>query len=294
MRRLEQRVERQFDGLTVKSVLQRQMQLSDSLISRLKRRENGIVLNGIKVYTNAKVMAEDVISVEIGDDPETSKAEPMKMPVKVLWEDEDIVIIDKPAGIAVHQSTRDPQELTLENAFSAYLKDDEFFHPVSRLDRGTTGIMTVAKNGYMHERLKRLFHTKYFRREYLGIAAGHVLPEEGMINLNIGLEEGSVYKHAVRKDGAESLTEYCTLLHSGNYTLLRLVPHTGRTHQLRLHMSAIGYPLVGDWLYGTGDDCLFARPALHSAELWLTHPLTGEEIHLSAPMPEDMQGLLNG
>jgi len=293
LRRLEQRVEQRFDGLTVKSVLKQQLQLSDSLISRLKRREEGIVLNGKRVYTNAKVTAGDAISAEIGDDPATPKACPMSLPLKVLWEDEDIVIFDKPAGIAVHQSTRDPREITLENAFSAYLKEDEFFHPVSRLDRGTTGIMTVAKNGYMHERLKRLFHTAYFRREYIGIAVGRVLPAEGMINLPIGLEEGSVYKHAVRSDGAESLTEYHTLLHSGNYTLLRLIPHTGRTHQLRLHMSAIGHPLAGDWLYGRGDSCELSRPALHSAELWLKHPLTGEEIHLFSPVPEDMQGLMN-
>lgn len=294
MRKLEYTVEPEYDGLTVKSVLTRQLCLSDSLISRLKRRDTGIMLNGVKVYTTARVKAGDVLTAEIGDDPATPKAVPMQAALKVLWEDEDIVIIDKSAGIAVHQSTRDPQELTLENAFSAYLKEGEFFHPVSRLDRGTTGIMTVAKNGYMHQRLKQLFHTDSFRREYLGIAVGHVLPESGKIDLPIGLEEGSVYKHAIRADGAASLTEYSTILHTEEYTLLRLIPHTGRTHQLRLHMSALGFPLAGDWLYGNGEDATIQRPALHSAELWLVHPLTGEKIHLRAPLPEDMQSLIKG
>ncbi len=278
-------------GRRVESLLKNEFAMSDSFISRLKSRPLGITLNGHKAYTTAVVKTGDILTAEIGDPVNYPRAVPMAAELSVPWQDDFIAIIDKAAGIAVHQSTRDPYELTLENAFAANFPAGENFHPVSRLDRGTTGLMTVAKSGYMHERLKRLLHTDCFRREYLGIAVGHVYPPEGRIELPIGMEEGSTYKHTVRPDGAPSLTEYRTLATYGNYTLLRLIPHTGRTHQLRLHMAALGYPLAGDWLYGEKHQDI-DRPALHSAELWLVHPVSGEEINLVSPMPEDMKRLL--
>lgn len=278
-------------GSSVKSLLKREAAMSDSFISRLKRRPLGITLNGQKVYTTAVVREGDVLTAEIGDVEDYPRAVPMAESLAVPWQDDYIAIIDKAAGIAVHQSTRHPTELTLENAFAAQFPKGENFHPVSRLDRGTTGLMTVAKSGYMHERIKRLLHTEHFRREYIGIAMGKVIPSEGRIELPIGMAAGSAYKRAVRDDGICSLTEYETLGNYGNYTLLRLVPHTGRTHQLRLHMAAIGYPLAGDWLYGERSEEI-DRPALHSAELWLTHPISGERIHLLSKMPQDMKKLI--
>lgn len=136
-----------------------------------------------------------------------------------------------------------------------------------------------------------MLHSPGFRREYRGIAAGAVEPPVGAVTLPIGLADDSTYQRAVRPDGAPSRTEYASLAQANGFTLLRLVPCTGRTHQLRVHMAALGFPLAGDWLYGTQDPRI-ARPALHSYELWLTHPLTAEALHLIAPLPEDMAGLL--
>ena len=291
MQRMNVIITAQLAGRRVESLLKNEFAMSGSYISALKRRPAGILLNGQKAYTTAIVKEGDVLSAEIADPEGSSRALPMEAELNIPWQDEYLAVIDKAAGMAVHRSTRDPHELTLENAFVAHFPPGENFHPVSRLDRGTTGLMTVAKSGYMHERLKRLLHTEHFSREYLGIALGKVYPAEGRIELPIGMEEGSTYKRAVRRDGAYSLTVYSTIEVNSGYTLLRLIPHTGRTHQLRLHMAAIGHPLAGDWLYGQRQPEI-QRPALHSAELKLRHPITGESIQLHSSLPEDMKKLM--
>ena len=291
MRALTLVIEEHQSGRTIKSLLAGELRLSESLIRRIKLRETGILLNGERAFTTAIVHPGDVLTAEIGDAPDAPRPRPMSAPLTVLYEDQDIFILNKPAGIAVHQSDRDPEELTLENALSAYLPPDCIPHPVSRLDRGTTGIITFAKNGYMHELLRRMLHTPGFEREYRGVAAGIVRPAKGEITLPIGFAEGSTYQRAVQPGGAPSRTEYEVLAYANGVTLLRLIPHTGRTHQLRVHMAALGFPLVGDWLYGTRD-VRIARPALHSFALRLTHPLTGEQLRLEAPLPEDMAALL--
>ncbi len=291
MRTLTYPVKTDDEGRTVLSILRRELACSDSHISRLKRREEGILLDGMRCYVTARVSAGNVLAVEIGDLPD-GHIVPMAYPLNVVYEDEDLLIIDKPAGISVHQSTRDPEELTLENAVCHYLGGCISPHPVSRLDRGTSGLMAFAKNGYVHERLRRQMHTEGYARTYLGIAVGRVAPPDGVIELPIGMAEGSTYQRAIVPDGQSARTEYESLATNERFTLLRLVPRTGRTHQLRLHMSAIGYPLAGDWLYGAENRALIARPALHSYELTLTHPITSERIHLTAELPEDMRRMI--
>jgi len=279
------------EGRTVLSILRREFLCSESHISRLKRRETGLLLNSARCYVTARVGAGDLLSVEIGDLPDDHIV-PLEYPLDVVYEDVDLLIIDKPAGISVHQSTRDPAELTLENAVCYYLGGGINPHPVSRLDRGTSGLMTFAKSGYLHERLRRQMHTEDYARVYLGVAVGRVYPPDGVIELPIGMAEGSTFQRAIVPEGQQARTEYSALAANERFTLLRLVPRTGRTHQLRLHLSAIGYPLAGDWLYGAEDRELIARPALHSYELSLKHPITGNRIHLTADLPEDMRRLI--
>lgn len=294
MRTLTRTISEAEAGRTVESVLTNEFALSKSLIRRLKRRETGILLNGARAYTTARVRAGDVLSAEIGD-AAANAVRPINMPLAIVYEDEDLLVIDKPAGLAVHP-TQDPDEATLEHALAAYLQPDEGVHPVSRLDRGTTGLMAVAKNGYMHELLRRRLHTDAYFREYRGICVGELVPRAGQIDLPIGFAEGSRYRRAVTPDGAPSSTGYETLAAwpapEGTLSLLRLLPHTGRTHQLRVHLSATGHPLLGDWLYGTEAPERIARPALHSSVLRFVHPLTGAVIDLSSPLPPDMAALL--
>ena len=280
------------DGRTVLSLIKQELVCSASHISRLKQREEGISLNGARCYVTARVNAGDVLSVEIGDLPD-GHIVPMAFPLDVRYEDEDLLILNKPAGISVHQSTRDPGEITLENAICHYLGGRISPHPVSRLDRGTSGLIAFAKSGYIHERLRRMMHTSDYARVYLGISCGRVSPARGEILLPIGMAEGSTYQRAVCEGGQIARTEYETLASNDRFTLLRLIPHTGRTHQLRLHMAAVGYPLAGDWLYGAEDRALIARPALHSHQLTMMHPITGEPIRLTAELPEDMKRLID-
>jgi len=279
-------------GRTAESILKNEFEMAKARISHLKRTERGLLCNGERIYTTVRVQAGDLLSVQIGDDPPQPTAAPVPIPLDIVYEDAYLLVINKPAPLPV-QPTRREDEVSLEHGLAAYLKNGDVAHPASRLDKCTTGLMTVAKNGYTHELLRRRMHSDGFRKEYRGIAVGHVTPAHGHIRLPIGFYEGSSYQRAIRDDGAPSHTEYETLAVNGDLALLRLVPHTGRTHQLRLHMASIGYPLAGDFLYGTEDASLIDRAALHSAELWLTHPITGEALHFSCPLPADMQRLMD-
>ncbi len=212
------------------------------------------------------------------------------MELTVVYEDQDLLVLDKPADIPVHP-TKDPTERNLEQGLLAYLHHGEHPHFVSRLDKGTTGLMLVAKNGYAHELMKRRLHTESFCREYLAVAEGTFSSASGTVDAPIGLADGSSYRHEVQPDGARSLTQYETLSTADGRTLLHLLPKTGRTHQLRVHMAHLGYPLTGDWLYGTRSEAI-DRPALHSHRLVFLHPLTGERIECLSLLPPDMQRLV--
>lgn len=290
MRLLTYRATDRDAGKRVESILLGPLQISHGLLSRLKRRERGIEVNGQKVYSTYILQAGDLVTADVGDGVPPRHLEPMPMDLSIVYEDEDLLVLDKPANVPVHP-TRDPGERNLEQGLLSYLPEGEYPHFVSRLDKGTTGLMLVAKSGYAHELMKRRQHTADFYREYLAVADGIVTPASGTVDAPIGLAEGSSYRHCVRPDGARSLTEYETLSVSNGRTLLRLLPQTGRTHQLRVHMAHLGFPLTGDWLYGQRSDAI-DRPALHSNKLAFRHPLTGERIESVSPLPADMNALI--
>ena len=293
MRTLNITVTQEMDGRMVKGILRGELQLSYTLLKSLKWRENAILLNGQSVHVNAIVHTGDVVSVNLtergGGAP---SALPCPIPLDIVYEDADLLVINKPAGIAMHPKSTDLSAPSMATALTAYLGEGSVPHFVSRLDKGTSGLLIAAKTGYVHDRLRRALHSDALRREYRAVAVGTVMPPSGVIDLPIGRADGSLVKRCVREDGLPSRTEYETLSVCGSFTLLRLVPHTGRTHQLRVHLSHLGYPLAGDWLYGTEDKALIARPALHSCELMFTHPVTGKEFHFTAPLPEDMAKLI--
>lgn len=159
------------------------------------------------------------------------------------------------------------------------------------LDRGTSGLMVAAKHPHAQEILRQQLHFGGFRRQYLALCMGMPDPAEGVIDAPIGPVEGSLIQRQVRPDGAPP-DRYRVERPPGGFTLLRLELDTGRTHQIRVHLAHIGHPLIGDFLYGQEEPELISRPALHSAELWITQPLTGEELHFSLPLPEDMRQLI--
>ena len=276
-------------GLTVGTLLKRQLGVSGTLLGRLKRQPGALLRNGAPVFTNAILAEGDILQVDLRDPPaKSSPIPPIPLPLDILYEDEDLLIVNKSAPLAVHPSSFAPNEPTLANGLAARWGGAFTFHPVNRLDRGTTGVMAVAKSQYIHNLLRQQLHSDRFYREYLGIAVGTVTPSAGQITLPIGRAEGSPIKRSIRADGQPAQTTYETLACREGLTLLRLIPHTGRTHQLRLHMAAVGFPLLGDWLYGVEDPTVISRPALHSALLRLRHPVTGAEREWTAPLPEDM------
>ena len=293
MRILTYTVTPEEDGRMVKGILRGSLQLSYTLLKSLKWRENAILLNGQSVHVNTIVHAGDTVSVVLSErTPREDLYCANAAKPDIVYEDDDLLVLNKPAGVAMHPKSGDASVPSLAAMLTSYLGEGSVPHFVSRLDKGTSGLLIAAKSGYVHDRLRRALHSSDLRREYRAVAVGTVEPPYGVIDAPIGRAEGSIIRLCVRADGLPSLTEYETLQVNDRFTLLRLRPQTGRTHQLRVHMAYLGHPLAGDWLYGTEDKTLIARPALHSYELWFTQPVTGQELHFTAPIPQDMQRLM--
>lgn len=293
MRILTYTVTPEEDGRMVKGILRGSLQLSYTLLKSLKWRENAILLNGQSVHVNTIVHAGDTVSVALSErTPREDLYCANAAKPDIVYEDDDLLVLNKPAGVAMHPKSGDASAPSLAAMLTSYLGEGSVPHFVSRLDKGTSGLLIAAKNGYVHDRLRRALHSSDLRREYRAVAVGRVEPPYGVIDAPIGRAEGSIIRRCVRADGLPSLTEYETLQVNDRFTLLCLRPQTGRTHQLRVHMAYLGHPLAGDWLYGTEDKTLIARPALHSYELWFTQPVTGQELHFTAPIPQDMQRLM--
>ena len=293
MRVLHCTVPAAYDGRPLKHLLRGELGISSTLLKTLKWRAGAITLNGESVRVNALVRTGDEVCVTLSERaPRETDIAPLDLPLDIAYEDEDLLVLNKRAGLAMHPMSTDLAAPNLAGALVAYLGAGTVPHFVSRLDKGTSGLLIAAKSGYVHELLRRALHSEALRREYRALAVGHVMPPRGVIDAPIARAEGSLVKRCVSPDGLPSRTEYEVLSYHGGLTLLRLAPLTGRTHQLRVHMASLGCPLAGDWLYGTEDKALIARPSLHSYALWFTHPLTGEALHFTAPLPEDMERLI--
>lgn len=280
MRRLTLTVTPEQAGRTVKSLLRRELHMADGAIARVKTVPDGICLNGVHARTVDRAAAGDILTVRIDDKRSGGKFTPVAVPLDILYEDADLLALNKPAGMAVHGGY-DRGEPTVANALAAYLGPDAVFHPVNRLDRGTSGVMLVARSGYVHDRLRRVLHTGDFRRTYLAVACG-------TIDLPIARADDGSIRRIPAPGGQPSVTDYTVLAERDGYTLLRVAPRTGRTHQIRVHFAALGHPLLGDALYG-GDASRLARPALHSAAADFAQPVTGQSLHITAPVPDDLR-----
>ena len=279
------------EGLSVRDVLTARLHISSSLRKALFRREGAILLNGKGTFLSTTVATDDVLRVDISDPEAPSPIVPVDFPLTVLWEDEHLLAVDKPAGVTVHGAALTEEAVTIAGATAHYL-GSAAVHVVNRLDRGTTGVMLIAKSSYMHGRCMELLHTADFCREYRAVCEGVPAPARGAIDAPIGRDSTSLLRRCITDDGQPAVTEYEVLSAANGRALLRLLPQTGRTHQLRLHMAHIGHSLTGDWLYGKEDKALIGRPALHSYRLRFTHPLTGEAVDVTAPLPEDMMRLM--
>ncbi|MGM9661813.1 MAG: RluA family pseudouridine synthase [Oscillospiraceae bacterium] len=283
MRELSMTVPPESSGRTVGGLLRERFGFAASLLSHLKFVPGAVLKNGAPTRLKDRAVAGDVLTVRL----EEGGAAVSPPPLPVLYEDEDLLLLHKPAGMAVHGPAGGPD--TVESVLAAWWDADRPFHPVNRLDKGTSGVMAVAKSRYIHDRLRRMLHTEDFCREYLALASGIVTPETGRIEAPL-FWDAAGRRAVVSAVGKPSLTWYETVGRGGDCTLLRLRLATGRTHQIRAHCAFLGHPLLGDGQYGGGTEDI-RRPALHSFRLALRHPVTGEWVRAEAALPEDMARL---
>ena len=288
MRKLCHRVTADEDGRRLGALLTGAMGLSQHRVSSLKF-SGGIRLDGQHAHTGVTVHAGQTVEILLTDGP--ADLIPYDLPLFLPYRDQDLLIVDKPAPLpAIHSARQD--ERTLENAVYAALgcPADFCYRPVSRLDKGTSGLMPVALNAPMHAWMQKLLHTPDYAREYLAVVEGAPPREAGICDAPIGHGEG--VRRVVTPTGKPCRTHYRILEQSQGRSLLWLRLDTGRTHQIRVHMAHLGCPVAGDGLYGAPLPELPGRFALHSARLAFTHPLTGERIVLESPLPEALRGLL--
>ena len=293
-RRLELAVTPELAGIQTDTLLRRHMGLSGTVIRRSKWLEGGILADGQRVTTRYCPRAGQVLSVRLSDPERRSGIVSTPGPLDIVYEDEDMIVLNKAAGVSVHPGPGHFSD-TLGNFLLYYYDskgDPSDLHPVHRLDRGTTGLLAAAKHPHAQEVLKNQLHTADFRRTYLAVCEGVPQPAEGVIDVPMGPKPGSLMEQQVRPDGKPARTRYRVLSVRGGRALVQLELDTGRTHQIRVHMAHIGHPLTGDFLYGTEDRALIPRPALHSARLTLRQPVTGQVLSFTVPLPEDMQRLL--
>ena len=283
-----------WDGAALGLLLRRGLGLSAGAVQRAKMLEDGLLLDGVRAAVNVRVRPGQQLRVRLSDTGRKSGIVPAPHPLTVLYEDADLLVVSKPAPLAVHPGAGHWAD-TLGGRVLAYYDrqgagDD--FHPVHRLDKGTSGAMVVARHAYAQEALRLRLHTADFSRAYLAVCDGAPPAEQGCVDLPIGRADGSVIRREVRPDGDRALTEYRVLRRAGARTLVRLQLKTGRTHQIRVHMAALGCPLTGDFLYGTENPALIARPALHAHLLSFRHPLSGRRLTFALPLSADMAALL--
>ena len=280
-------------GREVDSLLRRTLGLSGTVLRRVKWLEDGVTLDGQRVTVRARVREGQTLSVRLTVPERTSGVVPADGPLAIVDEDGDLVVLNKAPGVLVHPGHGHFGD-TLGNFLLRHYDetgDESDFHPVHRLDKGTSGLLVIAKHPHAQERLKNQLHTGDFRRVYLAVCDGSPEPPEGVIDAPIGLLDGSLVARCVRPDGLPARTRY-KVLEGGPRSLLELELDTGRTHQIRVHLASIGCPLTGDFLYGTENKTLISRPALHSRRLELTHPVTGERLAFEVPLPDDMKKLI--
>ena len=294
-RRLELAITQAQDGQEVNTLLRRALGLSGTVLRRVKWLEDGITVDGRRVNVRYRVREGETLAVRLTDPAPSSGVIPAEGPLDIVHEDADLIVLNKAPGVLVHPGHGHFDD-TLGNFLMwhyAQTGDESDFHPVHRLDKGTSGLVVVAKHAHAQEKLKNQLHTGDFRRVYLAVCDGAPPAPAGTVDAPIGPVDGSLMARRVRPDGRPARTHYRAVKACGPRTLVELELETGRTHQIRVHMAHLGCPLTGDFLYGTENRALIARPALHSARLELTHPITGERLCWSAPLPADMAALIS-
>lgn len=308
------------DGWLLKTILRNRMHISRSLLARLKRTEQGIKVNGERVYVSARVRKGD--RVEVRMEQETSDhILPQPLPLHIIYEDQHVMIVNKEAGMIVHPTLGHYTD-TLANGTVHHWQQlgvKHRFRPVHRLDQYTSGVLAIAKTPYADHILTEQIKNQQFQRHYLALVHGIMADDEGSIVAAIDRDPNDPHKRMTTPSGYEAVTHYTVLArfeHAAEksrstaaqdidqaittrkaspnraaqegMTMVKLTLETGRTHQIRVHLAHLGHPLLGDDLYGIANDPFMSRQALHAVQLAFVHPITGEHCSFEAPLPSDM------
>ena len=290
-RKLSYIINDEFHNKTIEQFLKAQ-DFPHQAIVQLKKTQEGICLNGVWAYVNNKLSAGDVLNLHLVEEVSESSIQPLYVPLDILYEDEDLLIINKPANMPIHPSMNH-HEGTLANGLMFYFqeKGESFtFRCINRLDRDTSGLTIVAKHLLSAGILSRQVSSREIKRTYRAICQG-LVDETGIIDAPIARAAYSTIERCVNPEtGEKAITHYKRIAYDApkDLSLVELHLETGRTHQIRVHMKHIGHPIIGDFLYNP--DYIFCqRQALHSYSLDFIHPITKKEMHFASPLPEDLK-----
>ena len=296
-RTLEYQMDDNSQNATIKYFLKNKGYSSGNLIA-LKKDPSGILVNSQPAHVNQLLHPGDTLTINIIEETSSEKINPVNLPLDIVYEDEDLMVINKAAGMPIHPSVNN-YDTSVANALAWYFeqKGSPFiFRCINRLDKDTSGLTIVAKHFVSAGILSEMASTKTItglQREYLAIVRGSLTPPTGTIDVPIGRKPGSVIERMVDfEKGERAVTHYRLLEEVNGHSLVALKLETGRTHQIRIHMGHIGFPLIGDYLYNP-DREFIGRQALHSHKLQFTHPITGKDMTFTSPVPRDMQDVLH-
>lgn len=276
----------------INEILSLEFKISTRLKNKLIRK-NMIFLNGCPCDTRTSVKIGDNLIIDFNYEEDNSNIIPSEFNIDIVYEDDWLLVVNKPAGIAIHPSILHFDN-SLSNGVRFYFDKiglNKKIRPVNRLDKDTSGLVIFAKCEYIQECLSLQMQKGILKKEYLCLASGQFDKKQGTIDLPIARKEKSIIERCIDKKGKQAITHYKVLKEFKNYSLVKCILETGRTHQIRLHMSSIGHPLLGDTLYGTTSS-LISRQALHSYKIKFIHPITKKEIELIAKIPQDIDNCL--
>lgn len=273
--------------ISIKQILKEKLSVSENLIIKLKK-HNSIFVNNTPVYISYEISAGDVLTINLNFNEESDNIIPNKnINFDIIYEDEYMLVVDKPAGIPVHPSIAHFED-SLSNGVKYYF-DFKNIHtkirPVNRLDKDTSGIVIFAKSGYIQESLTRQMKKGIFKKYYIAILEGKLNEKKGTISAPIARKSCSIIEREINRNGASAISHYEVLKESDKYSKVEFLLETGRTHQIRLHSKYIGCPIVGDFLYGTPKNGL-NRHLLHAYRIELIHPISRQKIVLESKLPE--------
>ena len=286
-------------GILLRTVMLSRLKMSRRLITRLKQMPEGITVNGERLWNHKPLNVGDVVRIRIAE-PQVETIPPEPIPIDVIYEDADILVLNKPPGIVVHPTKGYPSG-TLANGVIHYWRsrgEQTRFRPVHRLDQDTSGVLVIAKHAFAHQQLSDQLQRNDVHKRYTAFVEGVPLPEKGTVDAPIDRDDVERHLRVVREDGYPSVTHYDTLaVYGSTAAKVHCVLETGRTHQIRVHMQYIGCPLIGDRFYNPNSNLSkelsldMERHALHAGELAFFHPMTGERMQFEAPLPAELMQL---